>query len=102
MIIIAKEKHINKMSEKIDDPKASTKLYWSVVNSFLNNMKISNILPLKVNDISIADFTVKAELYNSYFATQCTLIDNSCKLPVFKCNGKHRRNSFEINELLDY
>ena len=59
-------------------------------------MKISNIPSLKGNDNLKSDFTVKAELCNSYFATHCTLIDNSCKLPVFKCNGKHRLNSFEL------
>ena len=60
--------------------------------------KISNIAPIKVNDILISGFRVKAGLFSSCFAAQCTPIDNRSKLPVFKYKTKHWVNSFEINE----
>ena len=62
MIIKAKEKH-SKMSEKLDDPKVSAESYLSIVNSFLNIIKIPNILPIKVNNILISDFTVMPNVF---------------------------------------
>ena len=50
------------------NPKASAESYWSIVNSFINNIKIPNIPPLKVNDVLISGFTVNSKLFNSYFA----------------------------------
>ena len=79
------------MSKKLDDPKASTKSYWSIENNFLNNMKIANILPLKVNDVLISNF-------NICFAAQCSPISNSRKLLVFNYKTEHRLNYFEIDE----
>ena len=39
MITEAKEIHINKMRKKLDDAKASTKSYWSIVNGFLTLLR---------------------------------------------------------------
>ena len=79
------------------DPKVSAK-YWSIVNDFLNKMKIPNISPLKVNVILTSDFKVRAILFNPYFTAQCTPTNNLSKLPVFKYKTEHCLNSFEINE----
>lgn len=70
MIVKAKEKHIRKIGEKLDAREAFTNSYWPIVNSFLSNMKIPNIPPLKVNDVLVSDFTVKVEPFKSYFAAQ--------------------------------
>ena len=57
-----------------------TKAYRSILNRFLNNKKIPNIPPLNVNGKIIYNFEKKAKLFNSYFASQCTLINNSSVL----------------------
>ena len=57
-----------------------TKAYRSILNTFLNNKKIPNIPPLNVNGKIIYNFEKKAKLFNSYFASQCTLINNSSVL----------------------
>lgn len=62
------------MKEKLGDPKASRKSYWSMVNSFLNNAKKIFHSCLSSN-IFISDFTVKAELFNSYFVYKCAPIE---------------------------
>ena len=57
-----------------------TKAYRSILNTFLNNKKIPNIPPLNVNGKIIYNFEKKAKLFNSYFASQCTPINNSSVL----------------------
>lgn len=73
------------MKEKLGDPKASRKSYWSILNSFLNNAKKKKIFRSCLSsNIFISDFTVKAKLFNSYFVYKCTPIDISSKLKSFK------------------
>ena len=90
MIVEAKERYTNKLSKKLDYPSTIPKAYWSILNTFLNDRKIPNIPPLNVNVKIISNFGKKAELFNSYFAPQCTLINNSNVLPLleYKTNGR--------------
>ena len=60
----------------------STKSYWSTLKMFLNNKKIPCIPPLKHENKYVTDFKVKAEICNSFFAEQCSLMKNSSKLPL--------------------
>ena len=59
----------------------NTKAYWALLKIFLNNRKIRVIPPLFHNSKFITDFKEKAELFNSFFAKQCSLIKNESKLP---------------------
>ena len=59
----------------------NTKAYWVLLKIFLNNRKIRVIPPLFHNSKFITDFKEKAELFNSFFAKQCSLIKNESKLP---------------------
>ena len=68
MIVEAKERYANKLSKKLDDPSLMSKAYWSVLNTLLNDKKMPNISPLKVNGKIIPNFQKKAELFNSHFA----------------------------------
>ena len=48
----------------------------------LNNKKIPCIPPLLQDNKYVTDFKKKAELFNLFFAEQCSKIDNSSKLPL--------------------
>ena len=48
---------------------------------FLNNKKIPIIPPLFHENKFITDFKEKAELFNAFFAKQCSLIDSNSNLP---------------------
>ena len=61
--------------KKLMNPSTSTKIYWSISKSFLNNKKIPCISPL----IHWNRYNTKyrAEFFNNVFANQCSPINNS-------------------------
>ena len=63
--------------------------FWKVS---LLAKKIPCIPPLFENNEYITDFKKKAELFNSFFANQCSLINNNSQLP--------RTLSYKTNERL--
>ena len=83
----AKEKYLTKIGRTLSDPETllvldhGKKLYWSLINKILNKAKIPIIPPLLENDISVLDFTAKAEIFNDSFIQQCTTIDTGSELP---------------------
>ena len=74
MIEKSKEKYYVRLSEKLLDPQASQKSYWSILKTFLNDKKISCIPPLLYQDKLNIDFKGKAEIFNNFFADQCFIL----------------------------
>ena len=65
------------------DSTTSPRAYWSILKTFLNNKKISCIPPIYHNSNYITDFKEKAQIFNDFFAKQCTLlVENTSKLPT--------------------
>ena len=58
----------------------SSKAYWSILETFLNNKKIPSIPPIYHNNNYITDFKEKAQIFNDFFAKQYTLVQNSRKV----------------------
>ena len=67
LILEAKEKHVRCMSDKLNDPLTASKTCWSILNRFLNNIKIPAIPPLLVNGDIIINFSEKADLFSNFF-----------------------------------
>ena len=76
-----KEKYHSSISKRMTNPLTSTKTYWSILKSFLNNKKIPCIPLLSHPNRYITKYKDKAELINNFFANQCSLIKNSNVLP---------------------
>ena len=70
------------MTKKLINTQKSSEAYWSLLKSFLNNKKIPLIPPLFDENRFITDVKEKAELSNSFFAKQCSLIRNDSELPT--------------------
>ena len=70
------------MTNKLINTQKSSKAYWSLLKGFLNNKKVPLIPPLFHENRFITDFKEKAELFNSFFAKQCSLIRNDSELPT--------------------
>ena len=77
----AKEKYYKNEGNKLLDPTLGPKKYWSILNSFLGNKKMPTIPPLFENGEVVTDYSSKAEIFNNYFAAQCTPLDDGIDLP---------------------
>ena len=77
----SKQKYFSRLTHKLSTIQKSSKAYWALLKIFLNNRKIPVIPPLFHNNKFVTDFKEKAELFNSFFAKQCSLIKNESKLP---------------------
>ena len=80
------------LSKKLNNPNTSAKTYWPLLKSFYKGPKVPLIPPLLVNNKTVSDFTEKANLFNDFFASQCTSISNDSVLPS--------RKSFKTNKRL--
>ena len=76
-----KEKYYSRISKRMINPLTSTKTYWSILKSCLNNKKIPCIPPLFHQNRYITKYKDKTELFNNVFTNQCSLIRNSSVLP---------------------
>ena len=68
----------------------------------LNNKKIPLIPPLFLKNRFVTDFKEKVELFNSFFAKQCSLITNDSELPTsltFYTNNRLSTVSFSHEDL---
>ena len=82
------------------DPTTSSETYWSILKTLLNNKKV--ISPLFHQGKYVTDFKKKAELFNSFFAKQCSIIQNSSKLPLTlnkKTNNSISSITFNRNDI---
>ena len=79
----SKEKCAREMSEDLNDCLTAPKTYWKILNRFLNNIKIPSRPPL-INREIVLNFLERAEPFNKFFASQCSLVKNSSTLPPFK------------------
>ena len=86
------------MSAKLDNPKSVLKTYWSIIYKFLSNEKTPIIPSVFVNGELVSDLEQKANLFNNYFASQCTPIKNSSKLPNFSYKTEKILTSFDIKD----
>ena len=83
-ILNSKKIYFDNLAEKLSDPKLNRKAYWGIIKSFTNWKKIPIIPPLLINDQLVTNFNKKANNFNEYFSSQCSVIDNSSKLPMDK------------------
>ena len=74
-------KYYSRITSKLPDIGKSSKTYWSILKTFLIGKKVPCIPPLFENSEYITDFKKKAELFNSFFANQSSLINNNSQLP---------------------
>ena len=89
-------KKSNVLNEKRTDPK----VYWTVLNSFLNNIKIPAVPPILVSGEKIADIVVKANIFNEFFASQCTPFENNNKLPSLLMNTDICLNTVSLRKMI--
>ena len=77
----SKDTYYSDLSTKLVKQKSNPKIYWSVLKRFLNNKKIPCIPSLFDENKLVTDFRKKADIFNSFFAKQCSLINSEGSLP---------------------
>ena len=79
----AKETFYNKIANKLNHTQKNAKAYCSLIEMLLNNKKIPLIPSLYYDNRFITEFKEKAELFNSFFSKQCSLVSNNSSLPNY-------------------
>ena len=59
----------------------SPKAYWSIMKTFLNNKKNPLVFHQFIKITIILQ--ERAQIFNDFFAKQCTLVENTCKLSTY-------------------
>ena len=72
LISSTKASYYENLGKKLNNPLLQAKAYWSILKTFYNDKKIPLIPPLLVNNNFITDIKTKANIFNKFFAEQCT------------------------------
>ena len=80
-LIEKSKRKYSQITSKLCDIGKSYKTYWSILKSFLIGKKVPCIPPVFENNEYSTDFKKKAELFNSFFPSQCCIVNNNSQLP---------------------
>ena len=99
LISSTKNLYYENLAKKLSNPLLQAKTYWSILKTFYNEKKIPLIPPLLVDNNFVTDIQTKANVFNKFFAQQCTPLENSSVLPLNqKFLTQSRLNSIDISE----
>ena len=90
--------YIQKKSNALNDKSTDPKVYWTILNKFLNNIKIPSILPILASGKTITNIVEKANLFSSFFASQFTPLENTSKLPPLLMKTDKRLNTISFRD----
>ena len=76
-----KSKYYENISKKLCSKGIAPKYHWLLLKTMLNDKKVPCILPIFHDNKFITDFSKKIDLFNSFFAKQCSIIENNNVLP---------------------
>ena len=88
---------------KLNNPKNSSKTYWSILKTFYNGRKIPIIPPLLKDGKLKSDFKIKAILI-FFFTSQCTRLVNNSKLQdkiTYNSAARVTSVQFDNNDILE-
>ena len=99
LVSTAKALCYENLDKKLNNPLLQANTYWSILKTFYNGKKIPLIPSLLVDDKFVTDMKTKANIFNKFFAEQCTPLKNDSKLPsnqIFLTQS--RLSSLDFNE----
>ena len=71
-----KDEYHRQLAQKLSDPSVSSKSYWSILKRFYNRKKVPVVPPLLINNKLESEFEIRADYFNSLFASKCTPLSN--------------------------
>ena len=103
LVCKSKDDYHNQLTRKLNNPKTSSKTYWSMLKTFYNGRKVPLIPPLVINNKLEADFKRKADHFNNFFASKCTPLKNDSVLPTLlehDSEARFSKISFSDDQIL--
>ena len=103
LISSTKKLYYANLAKKLNNPLLQAKTYLSILKSFYSEKKIPIILSLLIDDKYVTDTQMKANIFNNFFAEQCTPLKNNSVLPVnqmFLTQSRLSSISFNEDEIL--
>ena len=82
LISSTKNLYYENLARKLNNPLQLAKTYWSILKTFYNEKKIPIIPPLLVDNNFVTGIQTKANIFNKFFAEQCTPLKNNSVLPT--------------------
>ena len=80
LIFSTKTLYCENLAKKLNNPLFQTKTYWSILKTVYHDKKIPLVPPLLVYDKFVNDTKTKTDIFNNFFAEQCTPLKNDSKL----------------------
>ena len=77
----SRDTYYSYLSTKFVKQKSNPKICWSVLKRFLNDKKRPWTPSLFHENKLVTDFRKKADIFNSFFAKECSLINSDSSLP---------------------
>ena len=79
----AKLAYYTNLGNKLSDPQIGQKHFWTAYKKIANKKRNTNIPPIIDDGVFISNYRKKADLFNEYFANQCTTNVNDSVLPIY-------------------
>ena len=98
LIINARMRYNQKKNNALNDKNTDPKFYWTILNNILQNIKIPSIPPILASGKTITNIVTKANLFNNFFASQCTTLENTSKLPPLLMKADKRLNTISFKD----
>ena len=103
LITSAKDLYYNNFAKRLNNPSLQAKTYWSILKTFYNDKKNPIIPLLLIDDKFVTDIQTKANIFNKFFADQCTPLKNGSVLPknqIFLTQSRICTLDFNEEELM--
>ena len=87
-----------KKNNILNDKRTDPKVYWTVLNNFMNNIKIPSVRPILISSETITNIVQKASIFNDFFASHCTPLENNSKLSFLLMSTDKRLSTVFIKK----
>ena len=84
LISSTKALYYENFGKKLNNPLLQVKTYLSILKTSYNDKKIPLIPPLLIDKKFATDIKTKANIFNKFFADQCTPLNNGSVLPSYQ------------------
>ena len=102
LIVNYKIKFIKSKSNILNGKETDPKVYWTILNYFVNNIKIPSIPPIFARVKTITSTVDKVNLFNNFLLQNAPPLGNSRTFPPFlmKTDKRIKTKNFNENDIV--